>query len=544
MKSIVNINCGVLGHIDSGKTALCRALHQVASTASMDKHPQSKERGITLDLGFSTFTIDPSKQDNPPLGVTLVDCPGHASLIRTVIGGSQIMDLCVLVLDVQKGFQAQTAECLIIAEVITATLIIVVNKIDLINPEVRVDYLSGFESKVRRALSKTWFGENVPICFVSASQHEGLDGLVRTIDATITYPPKRSDKGPLHVAFDHCFSVKGQGTVFTGTVLSGAVSKGDKVYIPDTGEIGEVRSMQAFRKPTERAIQGDRVGICVPGIPPGDKERGDIYSPTNGSLCRGTIMVFLVRKVRYFKASLQNVTVEIDVGHQHAMAQLIFFEPHRGTSSLREGDVGEHLCGVGLLGRGPLLGDIDRDMLKFQKILNSKDAEFKLVSDIDNRNSESESFLCMMLFDRKLTLLPNSVVIGARLDVEQDGSGSRIALYGRHLEADIGILRSNIRKTKEKVGVITREQDSVTYLVNGLLKKGVGDASKLIGKDIIHGKTNTKGRIDSTFGKSGLLKVCFDDPIGDAKDDEVKLTIEKPALSKIIDSHVRLNQNR
>lgn len=91
----LNFNIGVLGHVDSGKTSLARALSSTASTAAFDKNPQSRERGITLDLGFSSFTVDcpdhlrdgGGQQPYDSLQFTLVDCPGHASLIRTIIGG-------------------------------------------------------------------------------------------------------------------------------------------------------------------------------------------------------------------------------------------------------------------------------------------------------------------------------------------------------------------------------------------------------------------------------------------------------------------------
>jgi selenocysteine-specific elongation factor len=91
--TVLNFNVGVLGHVDSGKTSLCKALSTVASTACFDKNPQSKERGITLDLGFSSFLVDFPEHLKTgdvvydKLQITLVDCPGHASLIKTIIGG-------------------------------------------------------------------------------------------------------------------------------------------------------------------------------------------------------------------------------------------------------------------------------------------------------------------------------------------------------------------------------------------------------------------------------------------------------------------------
>ncbi len=155
---VLNVNVGVLGHVDSGKTSLVKALSTLLSTASLDKNPQSIARGITLDLGFSAFLLplpqrllgtDAGSIVNDATTVaslaipsiasgfralqfTLVDCPGHAGLIRTIIGGAQIIDMMLLVVDVNKGIQTQTAECLVIGEITTKNLIVVLNKIDLI----------------------------------------------------------------------------------------------------------------------------------------------------------------------------------------------------------------------------------------------------------------------------------------------------------------------------------------------------------------------------------------------------------------------------
>lgn len=149
MASVLNLNVGCLGHIDSGKTSLAKALSTMASTSCFDKSRESRERGITIDLGFSSLTLPlPAHmkieaQNNPQyshvqeLQITFVDCPGHASLIKTIIGGAQIIDMMLLVIDVTKGIQTQTAECLVIGEITCNQMIIVLNKIDLVPQQKR-----------------------------------------------------------------------------------------------------------------------------------------------------------------------------------------------------------------------------------------------------------------------------------------------------------------------------------------------------------------------------------------------------------------------
>ncbi|NP_001398379.1 selenocysteine-specific elongation factor isoform 13 [Mus musculus] len=159
----VNVNVGVLGHIDSGKTALARALSTTASTAAFDKQPQSRERGITLDLGFSCFVVplpgaEPGSSDTL-LQVTLVDCPGHASLIRTIIGGAQIIDLMMLVIDVTKGMQTQSAECLVIGQIACQKLVVVLNKIDLLAEGKRQAAIDKMTKKMQKTLENTKTGE-------------------------------------------------------------------------------------------------------------------------------------------------------------------------------------------------------------------------------------------------------------------------------------------------------------------------------------------------------------------------------------------------
>ena len=239
---------------------MAKSLSTIASTAAFDKNPQSKERGITLDLGFSSFQIDSPSQIGDKydsVQYTLVDCPGHgefvvivyffkymlkytltnnllqflASLIRTIIGGAQIIDLMILVVDIVKGMQTQTAECLVIGEITCSKMMVVLNKVDLLPEATRNASIQKMEKKMRMTLSKTRFKDS-PIVSVSAkvggsetattTNSIGIDDLIERLKE-MTFQPSRDPSGPFIFSVDHCFIIKGQGTVMTGTVLSGSV---------------------------------------------------------------------------------------------------------------------------------------------------------------------------------------------------------------------------------------------------------------------------------------------------------------------------------
>lgn len=336
--SSVNVNIGVLGHIDSGKTSLCKVLSTITSTASMDKHPQSQERGITLDLGFSSFSTDPPEEWKAEgcdaLTFCLVDCPGHASLIRTVIGGAQIIDLCCLVVDANKGIQAQTAECLVVAEILANQLVIVLNKIDMIPEKKREKSLNSIIKKLRATFAVTKFGADLPFACVSANPQDGsgpigLESFVDVLKSKLNMP-KRDKNGPFMFSFDHAFPIKGQGTVITGTVLSGSVKPHQAIVIPSLGEAGKgkkVRSLQRFKLACQEAVQGDRVAMCVAGLDAKDLERGIVIGekfpvPTLDAC------VCVVHRLRYFKHSVPTkARFHVTLGHQTVMATAHFFCP-------------------------------------------------------------------------------------------------------------------------------------------------------------------------------------------------------------------------
>eukprot|EP00927_Polykrikos_kofoidii_P059256 TRINITY_DN54460_c0_g1_i1.p1 TRINITY_DN54460_c0_g1~~TRINITY_DN54460_c0_g1_i1.p1 ORF type:complete len:683 (+),score=118.02 TRINITY_DN54460_c0_g1_i1:95-2143(+) len=340
----VNVNIGILGHIDSGKTSLCRVLSTITSTASLDKHPQSQERGITLDLGFSSFSSEAPESFKTAgfdtIQFCLVDCPGHASLIRTVIGGAQIIDMCALVIDVNKGIQAQTAECLVVAEILANQMIVILNKVDMIPEAKRAKALKSVIKMLQGTFARTKFGADLPFACVAANPQDGspsigVTELIEAIKSKLVLPQRNKD-GPFMFSYDHAFSIRGQGTVLTGTVLSGAVKPAMNIVVPQLGEAGKgkkVRSLQMFRQPVQEAIQGDRVAMCVAALDHKELERGIVLGekfpvPTlDACIC-------VVSKLSYYKHEVKTkAKFHITLGHQTVMANAYFFCPYEGTDA-------------------------------------------------------------------------------------------------------------------------------------------------------------------------------------------------------------------
>ncbi|CAE7191075.1 Eefsec [Symbiodinium pilosum] len=310
----LNVNLGVLGHIDSGKTSICLKIRwtldsfncpvqSVTSTASMDK---SKEVHViwlmTLLLLFS-----------PPDSTR---SSGAWSIAPAMpLCGAQIIDLCALVIDVNKGIQTQTAECMVVAEILANQLVVILNKIDMIPAEKRKKILDKVIKELRKTFARTKFGSDLPFACVSAHPQDGSEPLGATdlmeVIKTNLALPQRDSSGPFMFAYDHAFAIKGQGTVLTGTVLSGAVKPQMGIVVPQLGEAGKgkkVRSLQMFRQPVQEAIQGDRVAMCVAALDAKELERGIVLGekfpvPMVISLARfPDAAVCVVDKINYFKS--------------------------------------------------------------------------------------------------------------------------------------------------------------------------------------------------------------------------------------------------
>ncbi|XP_061147641.1 selenocysteine-specific elongation factor [Syngnathus typhle] len=500
----LNFNIGVLGHVDSGKTSLARALSSTASTAAFDKNPQSRERGITLDLGFSSFTVDlpehlrdsedhRGRYDN--LQFTLVDCPGHASLIRTIIGGAQIIDLMMLVVDVVKGVQTQTAECLLIGELTCPRMVVVLNKTDLLPANKRQSAIEKMTKRLHKTLENTSF-KDCPVIAVAAKpggpeggdteEPQGVSELIELLKKQ-TYLPRREPGGDLLMAADHCFSIRGQGTVMTGTILQGSLAINDTVEIPALKVTKKVKSIQMFRKPVSGAMQGDRVGVCVTQFDPKLLERGLVCTPS--SLRTVFAAVISAKKIGYFKGSLgTRAKFHITVGHETVMARVTFFGLPPDAPQPRSPETAFAF---------------DREYLYQEEYVTGQGES--------NSGPDPEQW-ALLEFERPVTCPLLCLVIGSKLDTDIHANACRLAFQGRLLHgfedkgyAETGLPRLLIYKTKHKEGQVERVADDYTVIGRSLFKKET-NLQIFVGLKVTL-STGETGVIEGGFGQSGKFKI-------------------------------------
>lgn len=534
---IFNINVGVLGHVDSGKTSLTKALSTMTSTASMDKSSQSQERGITLDLGFSAFQvpIPPHLQESgyETLQFTLVDCPGHASLIKTIIGGAQIIDKMFLVIDVTKGIQTQTAECLVVGEIMMNEIIVVLNKIDLLKDPKELDTIT---AKLRKVFAGTKFGQNVLMVPVSACPGGGenlkqeaakdspappptnLSALIDALTNNLVLP-QRNLAGSFYFAIDHCFSIKGQGTVLTGTVLHGSVAVNQVIELAGLDVEKKVKSLQMFKKPVQKAIQGDRLGICVTQLDPSLVERGVACAP--GTAVTISCALARVDKIRFFKGQIKNRgNFHLTIGHFTTMATVQFFHVATAADEKESADTG--------------------DGIPF-----NWDREYAYSDELYPISKEHpvHTQWALLEFVKPLTCRKGSIIIGSKLDSDIHLNSCRLAFSGNlcllrddiNLATPEGRARLKVCKQKVRVGSVDRVVDDYNVIGKDLFSKET-DMSQFIGLKVTL-DTGEEGRIEGGFGKGGKFKVYFPQglpPEGESKADtaENKDAGKKPKKGK------------
>ncbi len=260
---------GTAGHIDHGKSSLIKALTGI----DPDRLKEEKRRGITIELGFAFLTL-PSGQ---VLGI--VDVPGHERFVRHMVAGASGMDLVVLVIAADEGVMPQTREHLEICQLLRVKKgLVVITKTDLVEK----DWLEMVEEEVREALKNT-FLDGAPLLRFSALTGEGETELLQALAELAASVPPKPAGGIFRLPVDRVFTIKGFGTVVTGTAISGRLALGETVMIYPPGCKAKVRNLQVHSRPVEEALAGNRVAINLQGLEKEELERGMVVA-TPGSL--------------------------------------------------------------------------------------------------------------------------------------------------------------------------------------------------------------------------------------------------------------------
>ncbi len=267
-----NIILGTAGHIDHGKTSLVKALTGIDA----DRLKEEKERGITIDIGFASYGFP----DGTRLGI--VDVPGHERLIKNMLAGVGGIDIVMLVIAANEGIMPQTREHLMICDLLKIKRgLVAVTKIDIAEKE----WLELVVDDIKEYIRGT-FLEGCPIVPVSSVTGENLNDLIGELAKIASEVEEKSPEGLFRLPVDRVFTMKGLGTVLTGTLLSGKVNQNDEVEIFSGGTSAKnwegirtkVRGIQCYNKHVSIAVAGQRTALNLQGVEKKSIARGDVVS--------------------------------------------------------------------------------------------------------------------------------------------------------------------------------------------------------------------------------------------------------------------------
>ena len=248
------LTVGTAGHIDHGKTWLVRAL----TGKNTDRLPEEQRRGISIDLGYAQLELPDGRR------LSLVDVPGHERFVRNMVAGATGIDLFLLVIDAAEGPRPQTHEHLAILRLLGIERgVVAVTKADAVDEETLAIAVEEARELVPEA----------EVVAVSAKTGDGLEELRAALAAVAD--ERIADDAPTRLYVDRVFTLRGVGTVVTGTLWSGTIGEGDELRVEPAGLDVRVRSVQVHDRPVERAEAGQRVAVALPGIERKELARGD-----------------------------------------------------------------------------------------------------------------------------------------------------------------------------------------------------------------------------------------------------------------------------
>ena len=287
-RSKPHVNIGTIGHVDHGKTTLTAAITkrqaekfggQFVDYANIDKAPEERERGITINTAHVEYQTATRHYAH-------VDCPGHADYVKNMITGAAQMDGAILVIAATDGPMAQTREHILLArQVGVPKMVVFMNKCDMVDDE---ELLELVEMEIRDLLNEYGFdGDNTPIIRGSALKAlegdakyvEAIDKLMDAVDEWIPTPVRDNDK-PFLMSIEDVFTITGRGTVVTGRVERGQLKLNDEVEIVGIRDTQKtvVTGIEMFRKQLDYAEAGDNAGVLLRGISREEVERGQVLA--------------------------------------------------------------------------------------------------------------------------------------------------------------------------------------------------------------------------------------------------------------------------
>ncbi|MGO3727646.1 MAG: selenocysteine-specific translation elongation factor [Enterococcus viikkiensis] len=261
---MANIVIGTAGHIDHGKTTLIKALTGIET----DTTKEEKKRGMSINLGFAYLDLPNDKR------VGIVDVPGHEKFIKNMVAGLPGINLVLLVIDAAEGIMPQTKEHIDILTLLgIRDFLIVLTKVDTVDPDLKELVVED----IREQLADTPLAE-ADLIETDAVSGTGINELLAKIQEHSEEAQERSANGSARLNVDRVFSVKGFGTVITGTLLDGAINAGDEMYVYPSGKKTRVRNIQVHETDVKSAQPGQRTALNLANLSTDEIQRGDVLS--------------------------------------------------------------------------------------------------------------------------------------------------------------------------------------------------------------------------------------------------------------------------
>ncbi len=305
------------GHIDHGKSALVRAL----SGSDPDRLPEEKKRGITIELGFAHLPLS-SPDSQAQYSVGIVDVPGHEDFVKNMVAGVGSVDCAMLVVAADDGWMPQTEEHVQILNYLGVTHgVVALTKADL--PEADVELAV---EDVREHLVGTPL-EDVAIVPVSSLTGEGIDDLKLELAVALSQTPPPRDLGKPRLAVDRVFTLKGIGTVVTGTLSGGVLEKGQNAVLQPGNRKARVRSLQSHSREIETAPPGARTAVSLTDASRESVSRGDTLTLSHLGEATETVDVWLERSANTPRRPMKsNALVRVHHGSGNMPARLVLLE--------------------------------------------------------------------------------------------------------------------------------------------------------------------------------------------------------------------------